>query len=144
MGCDLENFERVAQLYCRRWEKRSLNVVRSLLVDKVRLSEVAEKYEMKPQQANVLRSRFVECMRRASAVKMSAENFMHSVPPEGTSVLEPFKTDIKQLITNGYSETQISEYLKANGVNAPAEELTTFLRIINENLGSGKSKRRSG
>jgi len=142
MGCELEDFERVAALYCRRWEKRSIDAMRALLVDKVRLSEVAEKYEMKPQQAIVLRTRFNEYMLRAATVKMSAENFMHSVPPESASIFEPFKTDIKKLIAKKYSETQISEYLKANGVSVPMEDLISYLRTIHENLGSSKSKGR--
>lgn len=137
-----EEFDRVAKLHCRRWEARSLSVVRALLVDSQRLSDVAEKFGMKPQQANVLRSRFLERMRKAAVVKMPAEQFMQTVTPASLSVLDMFKDDIRQLVKRGYSEAQIVDFLYANDVQVTTDELITFLGAMNENSGSSESKGR--
>ncbi|CAH0356002.1 hypothetical protein [Aquabacterium sp. CECT 9606] len=138
-----EEFDRIARLHCRRWEARSLDVVRALLVDQRRISEVAEAFGMKPQQANVLRTRFLDRMKSKGAVKLPAEQFMQSVNPAAqASVLDPFKDDIKQLVKRGYSEAQITEFLNVNDVQVSDTELTTFLGAMNENLGSGESKGR--
>lgn len=139
-----EDFDRVALLHCGRWEARSLQVARALLVDLKRLSDVAEEFGMKPQQANVLRNRFLERMRQKAVVKVPAEKYMQSVTPSNTSVLEPFRTDLKQLVTHGYSEAQIEEFLRANDVKISSKELSKFLGAMNgnENTGSGEPKRR--
>lgn len=137
-----EDFDRVARLHFRRWGERSLNVVRALLVDSRRITDVAEEFGMKPQQANVLRSRFLDRMKSKGVVKLPAEQFMQSVTPARASVLDPFRNDIKQLCKRGYSETQIADFLRANDVTVPAAELTNFLGAMNENLGSSESKGR--
>lgn len=138
-----DDFEEVARLHCHRWEARSLKAVRALLVDGERLADVAKEFGMRPQQVNVLRSRFLEAMGRAGVVKITAEQFMQKVTP-ATSVLEPFKKDIKQLTKAGYSESQIAEFLHENKVKVSAEELKSFLGAIYENASPSKSKRRGG
>lgn len=140
-----EDFDRIAKLHCRRWEPRSIGVVRALLVDSRRISDVAAEFGMTPQQANVLRARFIERMKSKGVVKLPAEQFMQSVTPASASVpsvLDPFKNDIKQLCKRGYSETQIVDFLRANDVTVPAKELTNFLGAMNENVGSSESKGR--
>ncbi|PLX76729.1 MAG: hypothetical protein C0607_03440 [Azoarcus sp.] len=100
---------------------------------------------MTPQQANVLRTRFIERMKSKGAVKLPAEQFMQSVTPASASVpsvLDPFKKEIRRLCKSGYSEAQIADYLRANDVKVPAKELTNFLGAMNENVGSSESKGR--
>lgn len=139
----LDDFNRIAQIHCQRWEPRSLEVVRALLVAGEKLSIIANKFHMKPQQANVLRTRFLERMRREAIVKLPAQEFMQSVTPN-SPILEPFKNDIKQLLKGGYSETQIIDFLHANDVKITVKELTIFLGAMNENFSFGKPKRRRG
>lgn len=135
-------FDRVKLLHCRRWEARSLEAVRALLVDQKRLKDVATDYGMKPQNVNTLRRRFLAKMEKAKAVKLPTSEFMAAVAPEGVSVLEPFASDIKQLVNHGYSQAQVSEFLRANEVNFTDSELSKFLGVLNENTGSGESKGR--
>jgi hypothetical protein len=146
-----EDFDRVATLHCKRWEARSLKVARALLVEGKRVTDVAEEFGMKSQQAIVLRTRFLERMRQKAVVKVPAETFMQSVTPSNTSVLEPFRNDLKQLTMHGYSEAQLVEFLRTNDVEVSQEELSTFLGVVNvktistpvnENPGPGKPKRR--
>jgi len=135
-------FNRVAQQHCQRWESRSLAAVRALLIEQVRLSEVAEKFGMKPQQVTVLRSRFLERMRREAAVKLPAEQFMQQVRPERASVLDPFRNDLRQLVKRGYALTQIGDFLQANNVKVPIKELRRFVEAMNEKVSSSEPKRR--
>lgn len=137
-----KEFDRVKRLHCRRWEARSLDAVRALLVDRKRISDVAEQFGMKPQQVNVLRARFFERMRREAAVKLPASQFMGTVAPANSSVLEPFKADIKQLVKRGYSTAQIADFLRANDIKVPARELNDLVGAINENSRSSESKGR--
>lgn len=143
-----EEFDRVAKLHCKRWEARSLKVARALLVDGKRPVDVVEEFGIKsPQHAVVLRTRFLERMRQKAVVKVPAEQFMQSVTPFNTSVLEPFKDDLRQLTMRGYSEAQMVEFLRANDVEISPKELTTFLgamndKTANESPGPGQPKGR--
>lgn len=123
-----EDFDRVARQHCRGWGTDSLNVVRALLVDLERPADVAKKFDKTPQHVNVLKTRFLERMAKAAAVKVPADEFMLQTPPASSSVLEPFKAEISKLVKHGYSEEQIAEFLKANDVEVDAQELMTFLR----------------
>ena len=135
-----EEFDRIARLHCQRWEARSLAAVRALLVEQARLSEVGEQFGMKPQQVTVLRSRFLERVRREAAVKLPAEQFMQRVQPERVSVLEPFRNDLRQLKKRGYSIAQIGAFLQANSVKVPMKELRRFLEAMNEKVSASESK----
>jgi hypothetical protein len=135
-----EEFERAAALYCSRWEARSRDVVRALVVDRESLSAVAARFGMKPQQANVLRRRFLDSVRRAAVIKMPAAQFMRRVTPSSTAVLDLLKKDLKQLVHGGYTAAQIEDFLRANEINIPTEELTQYLKVISENARSRKSK----
>lgn len=135
-----EEFDRVAKLHCRRWEDRSLDVVRAILGHQEGVAAVAERFGMTRQQANVLRARFIERMEKTAAVKVAAEEFMQQVTP--ANALDTFKDDIRQLVKRGYSEAQIADFLRANEVRVSAKELTNFLGAMDENSGSGESKGR--
>ena len=97
-----DEFERVSLLHCRRWAARSLLAVRALLVERKRMTDVAEQFGMKPQQVDVLRNRFLEKIRRGVAVKLPAEQYMGTVAPATLSVLSPFAADIT-------SESEVEE-----------------------------------
>jgi hypothetical protein len=135
-----DEFDHATALFCSRWEARSCDVVRALVVDCEPLSSVASRYGMTPQQANVLRRRFLHNVRRAAVLKVPAEQFMRKVAPSGTSVLQLLKKDLKQLVNGGYTQAQIEEFLRANDVDISAEELTEFLKVLNETLRPRKSK----
>lgn len=137
-----EEFDRIAELHCRRWSEQSIQIVRSLLVEEKRISVVAEEFRVKPQQANVLRSRFLERMRREAVIKLPAEEYMQRVTPANSTVFDPFKKDIKQLIKRGYTESQIADFLRANDVKVKVRELSKFIEAMNENLSSGEPKGR--
>ena len=126
-----ETFERFARLHCRRWEARSLEVVRALLVESKRVTDVASQFGMKPQQAVVLRTRFLDRMREKGAVKVPATEFMQSVMPPNASPLDPFRDDLKQLVEHRYSVEQIKEYLQRNDLQVSEIELTAFLEALN-------------
>jgi hypothetical protein len=135
-----EEFDRAAALHCSRWEARSRDVVRALVVDRESLSTVAARFGMKPQQANVLRRRFLDSVRRAAVIKMPAEQFMRQVTPSSIALLNLLKKDLKQLVHGGYSAAQIEAFLRANELDIPTEELTEYLKVISENARSRKSK----
>lgn len=137
-----KEFDRVARLHCRRWTARSLDVVRAVLVESKGLTEVAKAHDMTRQQVNVLRTRFLDRMKRAAVVKLPASQFMQTVTPASASVLDTFRDDIRQLVKRGYSQEQIADFLQANEVQVSAGELTTFLGALNENAGSSESKGR--
>lgn len=135
-----EEFDRAAALHCWRWEARSRDVVRALIVDRESLSSVACRFGMTPQQANVLRRRFLHYVRRAAVIKIPAEQYIRQVAPSSKSILDLLKKDLKQLINGGYTEAQIEKFLRVNDLYIPTEELTKFLEVISENLRSRKSK----
>ena len=137
-----EEFDRVAALHCAGWEARSIAAVRCLLVDGERLSEVANKFGMSPQQAVVLRTRFLDRVATAAVVKLPASEFMREVAPAHEDKLKPFTKDVKRLLRRGYSRDQIVEFLMANQISVTVAELNTFLGAMNENASPGKPKGR--
>lgn len=79
---------------------------------------------MKPQQANVIRTRFV-----AKANRLRLQEFMNQETPKQLSAaLEPFATDMATLRDKGYSVDQIVAYLADNGVQASITTVRTFMR----------------
>lgn len=120
---DAAAFQRAAS-ECKRWSERSLGVARALLVDGKPLSDVAAAYEMKPQQANVIRARFVE-----KAKEARLKQFMkQETPKQLSAALEPFAADMATLRDKGYSVDQIVAYLADNGVQASVTTVRTFMR----------------
>ena len=124
----LEDFERIANVYCKGWAVTSINAVRAILVDGERVSIVAKQCGVKPQTIVTLRKRFLNIFYAKSPVKLEAEQFMRRVVPDGAGALKPFRTELKRLLASGYSPRQIAEYLRVNDVNVKATVLNEFLK----------------
>lgn len=119
---DVAQFDRVASK-CK-WSERSLNVAKALIVDELPLSEAAAANTMSPQQANVIRTRFL-----AKAEKLRVEEFMKREKPKSpNSALAAFAVEIRTLRENGYTIPQIVSFLKENGVSTSPTSVRTFLR----------------
>jgi hypothetical protein len=120
---DNDLFERVS-LQLRRWSDRSLGVAKALIMDGVPLSEAAAKHDMSPQQANVIRTRFVE-----KADKVRLQSFMDREKPKLPKIeLESFKPEIQTLHEKGYTVEQIITFLAENNVTASATTIRNFLK----------------
>lgn len=121
---DAAQFERVASK-CK-WSERSLGVAKALIVGDVSLSEAAAAHSMSPQQANVIRARFL-----AKAEKLRMEEFMRREKPKlSSSALEPYSSQIQTLRDKGYTIEQIVAFLKESGVSTSPTTVRTFLRSI--------------
>jgi hypothetical protein len=119
---DAAQFERVAAK-CK-WSERSLGVAKALIVDEVSLSEAAATHTMSPQQANVIRARFL-----AKAEKLRVEEFMQREKPKlSSSALEPFSAEMQTLRDKGYTIEQIVAFLKENGVSTSPTTIRNFFR----------------
>jgi len=119
---DAAQFARVASK-CK-WSERSLGVAKALIVDDVSLSEAAAAHTMSPQQANVIRARFL-----AKAEKLRVEEFMQREKPKlSSSALEPFSTEMQTLRDKGYTIEQIVAFLKENGVSTSPTTVRTYFR----------------
>jgi len=120
---DNELFERVS-LQLRRWSDRSLGVAKALIIDGVPLSEAASMHDMSPQQANVIRTRFVE-----KADKVRLQLFMEREKPKLPKMeLEMFKPEIQTLHEKGYTVEQIISFLAENNVTASITTIRNFLK----------------
>jgi hypothetical protein len=122
---DANAFEQTASTYCKRWSEKSLRVARALLVDRESITKVANDNDMSPQQANVVRARFVEKTR-----KMRLAQFMrHEMPGQGgMAAMKPFLQEMLHLRNNGYTDEQIAAYLTKNGVHATGTTVRNFMR----------------
>jgi len=119
---DAAQFAQVASK-CR-WSERSLEVARALIIDDLSLSEAAAATSMSPQQAQVIRTRFL-----AKAEKIRFEDFMQCERPKLSHVsLDAFSTEMKKLRENGYSIKQIVAFLKENGVSMSQSTVRIFVR----------------
>lgn len=124
---DAKKFSLVASSYCKKWSKRSLEVVRALLVEGVSLDEAALTFNMKSQQASVLRGRFYKKEQLFDTDRV--QQFMEREKPKLLDIkLEPFLQDILTLRDKGYSNEQIIVYLKENGIHTTLESLENFIR----------------
>ena len=120
---DNDLFERVS-LQLRRWSDRSLGVAKALIIDGVPLSEAAAMHDMSPQQANVIRTRFVE-----KADKVRLQSFMDREKPKLPKIeLELFKPEIQTLHKKGYTVEQIITFLAENNVTASTTTIRNFLK----------------
>ena len=121
---DAAQFDRVASK-CK-WSERSLGVAKALIVGDVSLSEAAAAHSMSPQQANVIRARFL-----AKAEKLRMEEFMRREKPKlSSSALEPYSSQMQTLRDKGYTIEQIVAFLKEDGVSTSPTTVRTFLRSI--------------
>lgn len=81
---------------------------------------------MKPQQASVLRARFLK--KGEPDVTDRVKAFMQREEPKGPiGRLEAFSTDIKTLRDKGYTVDQIVAFLTENGVEVKPDDVQTFL-----------------
>ncbi len=79
---------------------------------------------MSPQQANVIRTRFVE-----KADKVRLQSFMDREKPKLPKIeLESFKPEIQTLHEKGYTVEQIITFLAENNVTASATTIRNFLK----------------
>jgi len=100
-----------------------LGVVRALLVDCVPLSDAAATHEMSPQQANVVRKRFL-----GKAEKLRIDEFMAREKPKSATLLEPFAQDMRTLRDKGYTMQQIVAYLSENDIETTTTIVRKFLK----------------
>jgi hypothetical protein len=120
---DNDLFERVS-LQLHRWSDRSLGVAKALIIDGVPLSEAAAMHDMSPQQANVIRTRFIE-----KADKVRLQSFMDREKPKLPKIeLELFKPEIQTLHEKGYTVEQIITFLAENNVTASTTTIRNFLK----------------
>lgn len=118
-------FEQVAS-QCKRWSDRSLRVAKALIVEGVALSEAAVTHAMSPQQANVIRARFL-----AKAEDQHIKEFMRREKPKlASAALGPFAAQMQTLRDKGYTIEQIVGFLKESGVSTSLTTVRTFLRSI--------------
>ena len=122
-----DEFDRVAKT-CN-WSTRSLNVVRSILVDGNKPVDVAREQDppMTYQQVYVLKKRFLDKALAINNKKITAQDFMRTVKPNTEIALEPFRRELQQLLKNGYSNDQLLLYLLKNGIDTSPEILNNFL-----------------
>ena len=103
-----------------------MGVAKALIVGDVSLSEAAAAHSMSPQQANVIRARFL-----AKAEKLRMEEFMRREKPKlSSSALEPYSSQMQTLRDKGYTIEQIVAFLKEDGVSTSPTTVRTFLRSI--------------
>jgi hypothetical protein len=123
-GIDAAQFQQIAAK-CK-WSERSLDVAKALIVDGVPLSEAAAAHQMSPQQANVIRGRFL-----AKAEQARVEAFMEREKPKqraNSDNLKPFATQMQTLRDKGYTNTQIVAFLKENGVTTSPAIVRKFFK----------------
>lgn len=119
-----EQFDKVAST-CGRWHKKSLAVAKAMILEKLRVSEAANRYSMSMQQANIIRTRFY-----VKADELRLTEFKKRVKPNATTTtaLLPFAKDIEALLDDGYTHQQVITYLEEHGVNASVSTVRKFLK----------------
>lgn len=101
-----------------------MGVVRALLVDGVPLSDAASACDMSKQQANMVRTRFLE-----KAEKQRTSEFMAREKPKlSPAVLEPFGQDMRILQSKGYTFQQIVAFLAEQGIETSVTTVRNFLK----------------
>ena len=118
-----EDFERVASTLLR-WSPKSLGVARSLIIDRMPLGEVAKANAISPQQANVVRKRFIDKVEQDRV-----NSFMsREMPKQKGMDITPFMKQINLLSTKGYTSEQIVLYLKENGLTTTPKDIELLLK----------------
>ena len=118
---DSEQFQKVAA-QCN-WSERSLLVAKALVVERSPVTQVAEAHTMTPQQANMIRKRFIE-----KAERLRVEEFMKREKPKSDAALLPYSSDIFTLRDGGYTVSQIVLFLKENDVLVSKTIVESFLK----------------
>lgn len=140
MKTTAQEFERIAQTL-GRWHERSIDCMRDVMVGGLDLGQAAKKHGMSRPQARVLRQRFINRLRAAQIVKVTADEYM-----SGVGNLAMFRADLLKLRHAGYSTPLLLDFLKRNGVDITSNQLEEFFSSLgngHENARHRKSKRRS-
>ncbi len=117
-----EDFDRVASTLLR-WSPKSLGVARALIIDRMPLGEVAKANAISPQQANVVRKRFIDKVEQDRV-----NSFMSREMPKQKSMdITPFMKQINLLSSKGYTSDQIVLYLKENGLATTPKDIELLL-----------------
>jgi len=96
-----------------------------MILEKLRVSEAANRYSMSMQQANIIRTRFY-----VKADELRLTEFKKRVKPNATTTtaLLPFAKDIEALLDDGYTHQQVITYLEEHGVNTSVSTVRKFLK----------------
>ncbi|MBK8815023.1 MAG: hypothetical protein IPN42_05735 [Methylococcaceae bacterium] len=117
-----EDFDRVASTLLR-WSPKSLGVARALIIDRMPLGEVAKANAISPQQANVVRKRFIDKVEQDRV-----NSFMsREMPKQKGMDITPFMKQINLLSSKGYTSDQIVLYLKENGLATTPKDIELLL-----------------
>jgi len=117
-----EDFDRVASTLLR-WSPKSLGVARALIIDRMPLGEVAKANAISPQQANVVRKRFIDKVEQDRI-----NSFMsREMPKQKGMDITPFMKQINLLSSKGYTSDQIVLYLKENGLATTPKDIELLL-----------------
>lgn len=117
-----EDFDRVASTLLR-WSPKSLGVARALIIDRMPLGEVAKANAISPQQANVVRKRFIDKVEQDRI-----NSFMsREMPKQKGMDITPFMKQINLLSSKGYTSDQIVLYLKENGLATTPKDIDLLL-----------------
>jgi hypothetical protein len=117
-----EDFDRVASTLLR-WSPKSLGVARALIIDRMPLGEVAKANAISPQQANVVRKRFIDKVEQDRV-----NSFMsREMPKQKGMDITPFMKQINLLSSKGYTSEQIVLYLKENGLATTPKDIELLL-----------------
>jgi len=117
-----EDFDRVASTLLR-WSPKSLGVARALIIDRMPLGEVAKANAISPQQANVVRKRFIDKVEQDRV-----NSFMsREMPKQKGMDITPFMKQINLLSSKGYTSDQIVLYLKENGLATTPKDIDLLL-----------------
>lgn len=67
---------------------------------------------------------------------MNIEEFKKKNKPKRTSNLKKFESEISELISSGYSQVSICEFLISNGVKTTQQNVSRFCKKISSNFKS--------
>jgi DNA-binding CsgD family transcriptional regulator len=122
-----KDFDSFTKRYCSLWKPQTLAAARCCLVDGKTTAEVAEQFSLTKNHVLTLRARFVRLYANPP-VKVVAAAFMQTAAPEGLPGLQPLRKEIRRLVSAGYSEQQIADYVRQNKVKVKATVLRQFVR----------------
>ena len=110
----------LAKTLCKRWSKESLDMARSVLVDGMDMSAVADQFDVAPQQVRVVKTRF-----EAKLADAKIKQFSARIAPASLSKHE---AEIKRLDKLGYTLPQIIAYLTEQSVTADEDSINAILK----------------
>lgn len=65
-------------------------------------------------------------------MKMTIEEFKNKKKPKNPSVLDKYKTEILDLLNNGFSQMSICEFLEKNGVLTSQQNLSRYIKRLSK------------